>query len=98
MKKSICSIIISTIIAIGSVVPSYSVGVDRSNVVMQNAGNVDYVNHVTDEMCTSEFWKNKLCEDVDRVLMTTEEITKLNSAMLLKEETFMNDLENMKEN
>ena len=98
MKKSICSIIISTIIAIGSVVPAYSVGVDRSNVVMQNAGNVDYVNHVTDEMCTSEFWKNKLGEDANRVLMTTEEITKLNSAMLLKEETFMNDLENMKEN
>ena len=68
-----------------------------SPVYAANGGNLDFAQGVAEEMGSAEYWKNKLGEDADRLLMTAEEIDKLNARMLAEPKTSMHDLENMPE-
>lgn len=62
-----------------------------------SGGNITYANGVSAEMCRPAYWREKLGEDADRVLMTSGGIDELNAKMLAKPETNMFDLEDMPE-
>ncbi|MBQ9519558.1 MAG: C40 family peptidase [Firmicutes bacterium] len=63
--------------------------------VYGETANITTASGVTDEMCSSEYWKSKLGSDADRVLMSADEIDELNKKMIAEPNTNMYDLENM---
>ena len=60
-------------------------------------GNLTYASGVSEQMCHSTYWREKLGKDADRVLMSGAQIEALNKNILKKSETNMFDLENMSE-
>lgn len=59
------------------------------------SANITYASGVTPEMCGTDYWKNKLGDDSDRLLMSVPQIDALNKKMLAEPNTCMNDIENM---
>ncbi|MBQ8940978.1 MAG: C40 family peptidase [Firmicutes bacterium] len=100
-KKIIC--LFAAVIAAGSMVYADDTILFTSRPyedkveVEESGGNVTYAHGVTGEMAQASYWGGKLGKYADRVLMTADEITKLNAAMLAEPETYMYDLENIEE-
>ena len=85
------------LIAVQSIFSVFKVGAENAEVItkIRGIGNITYPSGVTNEMCSSSYWKNKLGEDADRLLITSSDIVELNAKMLNAPETKMFDLENM---
>ncbi len=100
-KKIIC--LFAAVIAAGSMVYADDTILFTSRPyedkveIAESGGNVTYAHGVTGEMAQASYWSGKLGKDADRVLMTADEITKLNAAMLAEPATCMYDLENIEE-
>lgn len=64
--------------------------------VPTDEANLTYSGGVTNEMCKASYWIKK-SKTPDQLLISSEQIQKLNQAMLKNDGTNMHDLENMKE-
>lgn len=85
MKKSV-SVILAVIIALSALL-SLNVYAD---------GNVNHAAGITDEMCSPSYWYDKGVGDGDRLLMTADEIAKINQAAIDGTGTNVIDLFNIK--
>ena len=60
-------------------------------------GNIKYADNVTSEMSNADYWKN-LIENPDMLLLTPEEISELNQAIIDGSGTMVFDIEKIEEN
>ncbi|MBQ3413906.1 MAG: C40 family peptidase [Clostridia bacterium] len=63
----------------------------------KNKGNIKYAENVTSEMSSADYWKN-LIENPDKVILTPEEIEKLNQSIIDGSGTMVFDLETLGDN
>ena len=64
---------------------------------IKDNGNIKYAENVTSEMSNADYWKN-LIQNPDKVLLTAEEIAKLNQAIVDGSGTMVFDLETIEDN
>ena len=64
-----------------------------NNETESSNGNISYAQYVTKEMSKADYWKSR-AKSVNKVLMTFDEIKKLNQDIINKDGTHVYDLEN----
>ncbi|MBP9987864.1 MAG: S-layer homology domain-containing protein [Ruminococcus sp.] len=84
--KSIVSIILCIIMLTPTLILSGASGIN---------GNLPY--GITEEMCTADFWKKNALIDPDKLLMTPEDIDKINKLGIDTYGSYVFDIENMPE-
>ena len=87
-------IIFSTLFGADSVVRATEVYESKltNNANENENGNISYAQYVTKEMSNPNYWKSRT-QSVNKVLMTFDEIKKINQSIINEKETHVYDLE-----
>ena len=88
------TIILSTLFCVNYKVNAAEVYESKltNNETESSNGNISYAQYVTKEMSNSSYWKSR-AQSVNKVLMTIDEIKKLNQDIINKDGTHVYDLE-----
>ena len=58
----------------------------------QEKGNVTYAQEVTQDMASATYWSNKLGQDANKLMLNSDEISKINKEIINESETLVCDI------